>query len=285
MGTNHYFPCLWTRKRGTKFLVTAGLRLESLMVAGLFKDKFPNSDRSRSENEIDPVYQMLWQASLRLVKNVIAWGPQFFAEIHWTSWPNLESPPQGRIDITATLNCLDSSPGRAQEEVLDKFLPFYALWLTNHPEAVFSTIKEPMELKPRLIPFRPKHCLAIKRRLQPINLQVVLPHTQAPVGFFNQSVSQNSDKEGEGAWVDHFFPWVPSFDSLHALVDFLLWYPEPVWMVIRLRSYSGTQQEDSLLRQTIQVCEGFLTGATPTRETILDKQAVAIRDFAMLRMK
>jgi hypothetical protein len=88
----------------------------------------------------------------------------------------------------------------------------------------------------------------------------------------------------QGNWVEHLFPWVSSNDPLHRFVDFLLWYPEPVNLSVRLQAYSSPEHEKAALLNGIQRCHEILEGPGRTGETILANQATLFRDFLLERM-
>ncbi|OPX19397.1 MAG: hypothetical protein BZ151_09545 [Desulfobacca sp. 4484_104] len=278
-----YFPCLWSRPCGKQFLVTAGLKLEALLLAGILEDESEAKNQVYLANQLNPRYSCQWQSSCRLVQNLSAWSAETFVELHWTSWPNLEAPAHGKIDLTLTLNCLATTENQAQEEVLARYLPFHALLLSHHHEAVFSPLQDQAELKARVEPFLPQHCLALVRRLQPLSLKLDLPLATTAIGFLEPRTTKGPSKADE-TWLEHLFPWLPSFDPLHKLADFLLWYPEPVWLCIRLQPHPQPQVEKNLLLETVKQCEGFLKGIVKTAESVLENQAMTLRDFTLNRM-
>lgn len=278
-----HFPSLWSQSCGNKVLSTAGLKLESLMLASMLEGESETKKQVYVSNQLLPLYWSLWQNSCRLVQNLSGWPVDTFVELHWTSWPNLAAPAHGRIDLTITLNCLAATEKQSIEELLSRYQPFHALLLSHHQEAIFSPLQDKRELKARIEPFQPQHCLALRRCRRPLSLKLDLPLQVSTIGFLEPTSLKNTSLEEE-AWLDHLFPWLPSFDPLHKLADFLLWYPEPVWLRIRLQPFLQPQVEEELLLQTVKQCESFLKGTVKPAETILENQVIALRDFSLQRM-
>lgn len=284
MNKKGFFPCVWIQFLGDKVLATAGMRLEALLDAEILKKELPGEEQAVMQGQLDPLTQILWEASEQLVQNLVAWGEETFVELHWTSWPNLAFPARGKLDITLTLNSLSSTEEQAREKVLARYLPFRGILISHLPWAVFAPIHDEDELRDRIESFKPRNCLALMRRSQQVPLSLPLPVTAAQIGFIQKTESDDEAPRSNGAWVDHLFPWVPSFDPLHRLIDFLLWYPEPVSLNVRLRPHPRGEREDDFLIQTIRKCEELLSGPLRSDESILASQAVALKEFSLQRL-
>jgi hypothetical protein len=278
-----FFPPTWSRKLGDQVLTTAGLRLNSLLMANLLEDELDRKGRI-APSQFDPLHQKIWQNSLQLIPHLIVWGPDTFLEIHWLSHPNLESPAHGFLDISITLNCLATTEDASKEELLARYQPFQALLLTHQREAVFTPINEIPILKSCVAPFHPKHSIALVRRQQSLNLSLSFPVTTTTIGFHQEPLEARPAVKKTGDSVTHLFPWLPSFDPLHKLVDYILWYPEPVWLAIRLRSHPNPKAEDELLFRTVQQCEALLSGSLKADEALLSRQAIILKEFTLQRM-
>ena len=125
-GARKFFPCVWVRPQGKKILATAGVALESLYASEILEKEIVgtlHTDQAGTGNRTNArLIMALWENTIDLVKNLIAWGPQTFVELHWTSWPNLETPIKGRVDITLTINSFSDTGLKAKEKVLTHFL-------------------------------------------------------------------------------------------------------------------------------------------------------------------
>jgi hypothetical protein len=276
---NRYFPALLTRPQGQSILASAGLRLEAILQASMLSALQPTG----FENV--PLPLLLRRLSSELVRNLTNWPPEMFVELHWTSWPNLAIPAHGRVDLTCTLNCLAAEETQAKAEVLARFGTFRALLLSHFPAAVFAPIWDADDLQRLSQPFRPQHCVALVRRRQLLNLKLDLPLSPSPIGFLNvlsSPKSQESTLCGQEC-IEHIFPWVPSLDSLYRLVDFLLWYPEPVWLRVRLQRHPDPHGEEHHLLQLVQKCELMLRSNLKAIEIVLEQQIAALRDFLCQR--
>lgn len=284
-GMKKFFPCIWVRPQGEKVLATAGMALECLYAAEVLEKEVvgvtaagqTSPERGKSAHLIPT----LWENTIDLIKNLIGWGPQTFVELHWTSWPNLETPTRGRVDITLTLNSFSDNDLKAKEEVLTHFMPFKALLLSHLRGAVFSEIDDEDVLKTRLGPFKPYHCNAIVRQTRRIPLSMPLTIYSSPVGFLREE--DIGVQEDEGKVIFLLSPWIPSLNPLHHLLDFLLWYPEPVKLLVRLRLFPCDLPEEPLL-ETIKECETILLESLKPGEAILSNQVSAIKDFALCRL-
>lgn len=282
MDKNSIFPCVRTRRIGERILATIGMKLEALLSIESLEDRILDETLRPMDGQTDLLTWSLWDASLKLVQNLISWGQNTFAEIHWTSWPNLEFPARGRLDITLTLTSVGNSEMEAKEEVLTRYLPFQGLLFSHIHWATFIPICDLESLDARVEPFIPRHSLALVRRAQRLSLTLPLPLSTPAIGFLpEERIGEESEKGGTR--VNHLFPWAPSLDPLHRLVDFLLWYPEPVRLVVRLQLHPRPGRENELLLKTVQGCQELLASSLKP-ETVLERQAATLRNFSLQRM-
>ena len=276
LNSQGYFPCICTRWESGKVWATVGMQLEAVLQARLVMHESPRHTNS----PLSP----FWESTVQLVQNLMAWGPGTFLELHWTSWPNLESPGQGRINLTLTLNSLGETETQAREEVLTRYFPFQALLRSHVPEAVFSPIRDQKTLRNRIQPFQPGHCVALVRRKQAISLAIPLGISGTTIGFRQSFEAGSKTSSGTMREAEHLYPWLPAMDNLQRLADFLLWYPEPVWLLVRLQPHSQPEEEEKLLFKAIQHCENLLAGAQRPDEAILINQATTLKEFLLARL-
>lgn len=181
------------------------------------------------------------------------------------------------------MNCLADTEPQAKEQVLTRYQPFSALLLSHQRQAIFNPIYERETLKSQVFPFVAQQCAAIIRRNQPLSLRIALPICVSPLGFGESIPNRQPEKEAN-VEVDHLCPWLPSYDPLHRLADFLLWYPEPVWLLFRLRPHPRPKQEDKFFLNVVRHCEGILSESLKMGETVLSRQATSLRDFYLHRL-
>jgi len=263
-----HYPAVCCQPYNQKILATAGIQLEAILAANLLPPT--------SANNIEG----FGLASRNFVRSLCGWPSSMFVELHWTCWPHLADPARGRIDLTLTVNCLADDQTTATTEVLARFQPLLALVLSHFPEAVFAPIFQKEALRQRLRPFQPQHSVALTRQQQRLEVKLGLPLAPPAIGFLDPG---EAGKTRTTAGLEHLFPWLPSDDSLHRFLDFLLWYPEPVWLRLRLQPHPEPQAEDDYLRETIVLCEQYLRDTLKASESILEQQILALRDLTVQR--
>ncbi len=270
------FPSVAVSRRCNGFEAVAGIRLKSILKGDLLLA--PGDVRSEQNplpHPLDPVF--LHHARTALLQALEGWKPSITLELHLTAIPNLLTKTRGQLLITLFLRCAASTREQAQEEVYSRYLHLMPILASHCPEAEFEPVTDTEEISARSASFTRKHAVSIQRRRETLSLSV--PIRKFSVGFD----AKNDDGDEPGESVVHLFPWTPSYDDWSKLTNTLLGQLDPLRIIIRLRPGAETSHAEERCRESISVCERFLSGLESQQMT-LSRQAALLRDMAHDRL-
>lgn len=271
-----HFPKILVSKTDKGFEGLAALKLKSILKGDLLLDQRALREEKLSHfNPLDPRVQH--QAREAFLHALSSWPETLSLELHLTTLPDLVYRPQGRILITLFLRAVACSEEGVKEEIISRFLTLMPVLGAHILEAEFIPVTDGEELEQRMAPFNPTHAIAVCRREEAVSLST--PLTRLSVGFGPMIV-----KRGEHPNVlRHRFPWLPSLDDWSRLTGTLMGQLDPMQIIIRLKTAEAGQELICRLKESIDMCEIFLSGCKEYQVT-LNRHAGLIRDVSLRQL-
>ncbi len=273
------FPeILVSKNRGAGYEGLAGLKLKSLLVWDLVKERSYHKGDTFSSFSLDP--KPFQTRRERLLYAVSSWPADVSLEMHMTALPNLGNKAQGRIPITLFIRVIAGTREAAREKAIQYYISLMPLLIACMPEAEFLPVTDTKELRRRKSPFKATHAAAVIRNKEQICL--ASPFTPLSIGF-----GPMAKKKDHNSTITHVFPWVPSMDDWGGLMDAFMSQLDPVQVVVRVCPHADTKKAIDRLEKLIQSCETFMESSNNSQVTSKRQtgyiQKMAIRQLAGLR--
>ncbi|MBV1736807.1 MAG: type IV secretion system DNA-binding domain-containing protein [Desulfarculus sp.] len=286
MPNTMYFPGAWSREVNGTWLASLGFNLDSLLQASLWEnEQTGGSSEEVSSRPYEETLTHLWHQTINGWQGLLSWGDEAYLELRWSSFPNLEQPPRGRLEITLTLNCWGETEAKARTEVLARYQPLQSILLSHFPWTIFTPVASSQALALRLSPFTCQEVWALVRRRQHLCLSQPLPASPLVMGFVTNKLEPATPAVSSEAFVEHMYPWQPAWsDSLSRLASFLLFYPDPTQLIVRAKAHPLPQVEIQRLQRVIDQCQKLLVHGQESPEVTLMTQAQALQDFSWRRL-
>jgi hypothetical protein len=207
----------------------------------------------------------------------------FSCELHIVSVPSFDLSVPSRNEMSLVFHVRAKDGPTSLELALADSIRIDALLNTLWPAAEWTFVQDQL-LSESLRPFEPQSCLSIGRRTESIFPGRPFGVAKSPMGF--QTLLGASSDNAAISPVKHLYPWIPSAgESFSVLLETILSFPSPRWIVIKISSDSnGVARAHALesLERTIDVCERFL-GGTELGQITLSEQARTLRDASLNR--
>jgi len=219
------------------------------------------------------------QNSARLAELIAGWTRPVSVELHLVSRPSLDArQATGQVELAVRLTAREPEREHALGRCLADYVALRTLLGTFWRQARFAPLLNEEEYQRVFSPFEPRSALAVGRRRAEIPLSEPFRWSSGALGF-----QPTPRPLPAAAAIQHLFPWVPAADDRSKLLETLLDFPAPQWIVTRL--VTPTQPEPHLehLRATLRVCEEFLAGVHRDQVT-LAAQADGIRLLCVQRL-
>jgi hypothetical protein len=208
----------------------------------------------------------------------------FAVELHIISSPSLDATVAGKIEIALQLHVTKADRSEATEACLGQCLSIAGILETLWDRAELRPILGSDEFERFFAPFVPEGCHFLHRRSRPMSpADPFGVEEQVSVGFLSNGSRREKHAVTTPNAVLHVFPWVSAHDDWPVLLDALLHYPMPQWVVVRLASCTDAEAAIINLEITIRECERFLASALADQLT-LTAQIHAIRDVCLTRI-
>lgn len=233
-------------------VASAGWALEGLQAESL-------RDESGRPVERSERFEAIYRAGTRLLQLVARSEAPCAIELHLASRPSLDPAVAARVRIGIRLHLAADK----HEEALEGCLAHAILLgpLLNHlwEGATFRPVAG--EEEPQwFAPFAPRSCLRVERRRERIWLAHPFEsRPKGPLGFTAPAGGRPATEE-ETLTVEHCFPWVPSWDDWGLLLETLLTYPAPQWLVVRMANRAPVEEALGRCEAALEACERFLAG-------------------------
>jgi len=217
--------------------------------------------------------------NVRFLELLSEWQGPFSFELHCHSRPSLDTAEPGRIRIGVELHVAAPDRTGAVERALSNSLLLEAMLGAFWSHADFSPIQAAEEFQQYFAPFQPGCCVQIHRRVRELSLACPFLESSRPLGFRNTEKAPAEPPDT----VRHVFPWVPVLDDWSLLLETLLQYPAPQWIVVRVGNAAEPAPTIRELESILYRCEHSLASARGDQVT-LTGQIQAIREVTLLQM-
>lgn len=235
---------------------------------------------SVSNDSGNPNLQLLadrqWESRQRLMQALAIWPDHTSLELHWTAYPDLQLPVEGKLWISLVLRTVAARGPAAVQGVIQSYLRLRPLLETHFPHLSFSPITHEKDLQQRLRPFEARYAMAIGRLQRRVTLSTPLP--RAAVGF-----RPLLDTGELGDCLDLCFPWSPATMQSNELARALMGLWDSTQLVIRLTPHRPKMDQLRQLEQQVIDCERFLSAAKGD-QVASGKQVALIRDMSLVQL-
>ena len=275
-----FYPAIKTQKADAGYIATVGMSLVSILSARVYDIGIWDISVNRVGIEMNP--HRFHRAYSALLKSLSAWDRDTILELHFTSYPDLAHIVRGKIHTTLLMHMISDTEEGAKEKALHRYTILQGLLNAYIFEAEFSPVQNPEILESRMKPFAPNHAINIHRRRELLSLATFTEES----GIKN-TITIGDEKgrvDAKEFHVDYVFPWKSSGDDMRRLTEALLWYPSPLWLVVRIRPARDLAGELRCLEYTLHLCETFLS----THKHIMTRskhRAHVLKDAAFKRME
>jgi hypothetical protein len=262
---------------GRPVVAAAGWALESLQAESLRDEMGRLVDRSER-------LEAMHRASSRFLQLVARWEQPCVVELHLTSRPSFDSSQPGRVLIGVQLLVAAAERAEALERCLARAVLLEPLLNAIWEGAEFRALADLEEFRRWFAPFPAAGCLRLRRRREPISLARLFEvRPKGTLGFLPEAPGHPAPDEND-LTIEHCFPWTPSGDDWGVLLDTLLAYPAPQWLVVRVANQAPVVEALRRLEADIATCERFLAGGGASQIT-LAAQTQLLRDTALWRAR
>jgi len=218
--------------------------------------------------------------SAHLAELIAGWSRPVSVELHLASRPSLDARRAvGRVRLAVRLTVRESERDSALARCLADYVVLRTLLGTFWKQAHFAPILDAQSFQEAFFPFELRSAFSVGRRSAEIPLTE--PFRGLSSGTFGFQSKPRSAPTG--AAIRHLFPWVAGPDDWSALLNTLLDFPAPHWVVARLVTPAERAPYLEELRATLHVCEEFLAGAHGDQVTLV-AQADQIRQLCVQRL-
>ena len=281
MGTeNLFYPSIKIQRADGGFIATIGMSLSSILSARVYDIGIWDVSVNRVGIEMDP--HRFHRAYSALLKSLSAWDRDTILELHYTSYPDLAHIVRGSINTTLLLHTISNTEEGAREKVLNRYTILHGLLNAYILEAEFSPVQDPETLESRHNPFKPNHAISIKRRRELLSLATTSDESGSE--DISSIGGQKGRMDAKEFPVDYVFPWKTSGDDMRRLAEAFLWYPSPLWLVVRIRPARDLAGELRCLEYILHLCEAFLSTEKQIR-TRSKHRAHILRDATFKRIE
>ena len=219
------------------------------------------------------------ERSARLAELIAGWPRPASVELHLISVPSLDAQKApGQVEIALRLTALESDREQALARCLSDYVALRPILGAFWPHGYFAPLLTKEDFRKLFSPFVPRSALCIERRRAEIRLSEPFRWSSGRLGFQGEP-----RVPPEPTVVRQLLPWVPAVDDWSALLEALLDFPAPQWVVTRLVTPSDPEPHMEQLRTTLRTCEHFLAGA-PSDQVTLAVQADQIRQLCLRRL-
>ncbi|MGC8794144.1 MAG: helicase HerA domain-containing protein, partial [Bryobacteraceae bacterium] len=220
-----------------------------------------------------------YENSVRLAELIAGWSRPVSVELHMASLPSLDlQRAAGRVELAVRLTVQESEREAALARCLADYVALRTLLATFWEQAHFAPILNESDFQESFRPFTPNSAMCVGRRSAEIPLSEPFRWSSGALGF-----QAKPRPAPAGATIRHLFPWAIAADDRGALLETLLNFPAPQWVVTRLVTPAEREPHLEHLRATLRVCEQFLAGAHGDQLT-LAAQADQIRQLCVRRL-
>lgn len=238
---------------GPPATASAGWVLESLQAEAL-RDELgrPMAPAERLE--------AMYRASARFLQLVAHWEPMCAIELHLVSQPSLDPAVAARALIGVQLHVRAARSQEALEQCLAHAVVFDPLLNHLWEGATFRAVTDVQARQRAFEPFAPQSCLRVRRRVERLWLaHPFRARSEGRFGFMKSGADSPAPAEDTFS-LEHCFPWVPSGDDWGLLLDTLLTYPAPQWLIVRMANGACVAEALARREAAIETCERFLAG-------------------------
>ena len=276
MAGNRLFPSIKVTEEKGRWEGIAGLEMASILKGDLLLQSTGiRQETTQYSYRLDPRRQ---QDQREAMVAALAGGPaQGVLELSITCLPNLANRPQSHLWISLFIRASGPTQETLKEEILSRYIALMPLLVAHFPEVDFTPITDQTKLEERSFPFHPNHATSVHRREAGVLLS-------SPVDWLTtEARNETPHTQGEGTWVKHRFPWTPSLDDWNRLLNTMVGQWDPLTILIRLRPTRPIPKTLDRLRNTIRLCERYLS-RTEGHQVTLQRQAASIRDVSLESM-
>jgi len=260
---------------GRPMVAAAGWALESLQAESLRDELGRFVDRSER-------LEAMHRASSRFLQLVARWEAPCVVELHLATRPSFDCGQPGRVLIGVRLLVAAAERAEAIERCLARAVLLGPLLNALWEGAEFRALADPEEFRRWFAPFTAAGCLRLRRRREPISLARLFEvRPKGTLGFLPEAPNPQAPEDNDLS-IEHYFPWTPSGDDWGVLLDTLLAFPAPRWLVVRLANQAPVAEALRQLEDAIATCERFLAGGGASQIT-LATQTQLLRDTALFR--
>jgi hypothetical protein len=265
------FPVLKVLETPAGYEGVVGFELRSILSAALFygkqEDAQERKNRSQSQQESREAF----------LHSISSWPQETCLEMHLAVFPNLKCRVHSRLSIAFFVRTLAESKEKASEDALTRFIALSPLLRSHFKEAEFAPVTDALMLDQWIKPFHATHALAVHRRVDMISLSK--PLKRLSLGFGPMLPKEDGDTN----LIRHLFPWVPSLDSWHTLLETMMGQLDPLEIIVRLRPTLAGQDTLEGFREAVRTCEDFLSSFKNLHIT-LEQQTRMIRDVCLRQL-
>ena len=265
------FPALRVSETPKGYEALIGLELKSILSAALFYGKSEDSQERRNH--------LLAQQAAReaLLHSISVWPQETCLEMHLGVFPNLKCRIHGRLSIALFIRTLAGSKEKAAEEIISRYFSLLPLLTAYLKEVEFAPVVDAEMLDQLAKPFPVSHAMAIHRKEALISLSK--PLERLSLGFGPMHPREQGDVNS----IQHLFPWAPSLDTWHSLLETMIGQLDPLEIIVRLRPAVPDHDSLEALRETVRTCEIFLSSYKNLHIT-LEQQTRMIRDVCLKQL-
>jgi hypothetical protein len=260
---------------GSLAVASAGWALESLQAESL------RDELGRLVDRIERI-EAMHRAATRFLQLVARWEAACAVEIHLVSRPSLDPAVSSRTLFGLRLHVAASHAEQATEECLAHAVLLEPLLNHLWEGAEFRPLAAAEELRRWFEPFAPQACLRVRRRIE--RLWLAHPFEARPKAAlgFAPLAAEHQGPDTDAFALEHCFPWVPSGDDWGLLIDTLLHYPAPQWLIVRMANRAPVEEALRRCEAAIETCERFLAGSAGVT---LAAQTQLVRDVLLNRAR
>jgi len=258
-------PYVALRRTEAGWQAAVGFRLVELQA-----ERLPSEAPTAHAQRLAEAYE----SSGRLVEVIAGWARPVSVELHVVSRPSLDTrQAAGHVEVAVRLSVRASERTAALAQALSDYVALRTLLRTFWRSAHFAPIEQEADFRRVFAPFTPRSALSVGRRRAEIPLSEPFRWSSGTVGF-----QPPPRPAPTAAVIQHLFPWVAAPDDRSALLETLLGFPAPQWVVIRLVVPAELEPHLDHLRSMLGICERFLAGA-PRDQVTLTAQADGLRQL------